>query len=87
MTDIKIGGTFPTGRRERAEPLQFGDATGAGTPVFEAVTRVEHPDFGEVTFLPGEAKPGWVVEQQATAPPAPVAPKQGNKPVTGSDTA
>jgi len=89
VTDIKIGGAFPASRRERSEPLQFADATGAGTPVFEAVTNVKHPDFGEVTFLPGEAKPRWLLEQQAAAQadPAPEAPKRGNKPVTGSDTA
>jgi len=93
VTDIKIGGTFATGRsRERSEPLQFGDATGAGTPVFDAVTSVKHPEFGEVTFLPGEAKPAWLIEQQVwelSTQPTPEHPwkGKGNRPVTGSGTA
>lgn len=90
MTDFKIGGPYPTGARNRSvEPLQLGDTSGEVSPVFTEVTRMPHPGVGEVTFLPGEAKPRWVVELQqkeatAAAEPAPgtVPPKRGNKAVT-----
>lgn len=82
MTDIKIGGPYPTGR-QRPEPFRFEDATGNVSPVFDRVTRIVHPEYpenGEVTFLPGEAKPQWVRDLQAEA--SKKKPTKPNKPVT-----
>lgn len=88
MTDIRIGGPWPTGARDRSEPLQLGDAPQTVAPVFTEVTQAvnpEHPEHGPVTFVPGEAKPKWFVERELAAqavPPAPEPPKKGRKPVT-----
>ena len=89
MPDIKIGGTYRVGARQRSEPLQFEDATGNVSPVFEGVARIVNPDYpehGEVTFLAGEAKPQWVVdlEHAGAATPPDAAKNRPNKPVTAT---
>jgi hypothetical protein len=95
MADHKFSGPYRpvSRRRSNAEALQFGDAEHVVNPVFEDVVRVvnpEHPELGEVTFLPGERKPQFVLEQEAAAaapPPEPPAPpaRRGNKSVKASD--
>ncbi|WP_284751107.1 hypothetical protein [Arthrobacter sp. efr-133-R2A-120] len=96
MADHKFSGPYgpASRRRSNAEALQFGDAEHPVNPVFEDVFRVvnpEHPEWGEVTFLPGERKPQFVLEQEAAAaaapPPEPSEPpvRRGNKSVKASD--
>lgn len=68
----------------RTTPLTFADTPYSPSPVFEDYFHTKHPETGlDVVYVPGEAKPQFVLDQEAAAAPTPEQPtvKRGNKAV------
>ncbi|MGM7777916.1 hypothetical protein ACSVHC_18120 [Arthrobacter sp. KNU-44] len=76
----------------RATPLTFAESPYSPSPVFEDYFYAVHPESGlDVVYVPGEAKPQFVLEQEreqgravAEKQAEPVAKRQGNKAVKAS---
>ncbi|MFF2297399.1 hypothetical protein [Arthrobacter sp. NPDC058127] len=75
----------------RATPLTFADSPYTAQPIVEDYIHAKHPETGlDEVFVPGEAKPSWLVEQEqghaaaAEVQAEPVARRKGNKAATAS---
>ncbi|UKA61379.1 hypothetical protein [Arthrobacter sp. FW306-04-A] len=73
----------------RVTPLTFAESPYSPSPVFEDYFYAVHPETGlDVVYVPGEAKPQFVLEQEAAAaaaPPSEPPVKRGNKAVKASE--